>query len=99
VTRDHSAGDLDESGRVSTAITRAVGAESGLDLDTVRGRVSAGDRFLLCSDGLTRAVSDDQIEQWLALPDAQAAVDALLKATMAAGAPDNVTVVLVEAYT
>jgi serine/threonine protein phosphatase PrpC len=98
VTRDHSAGDVDASGRVSTAITRAVGAESTLDLDTVRGRVSAGDRFLLCSDGLTRTLSDAQIQEWLALPDAQASVDGLLKATLDAGAPDNVTVVLVEAY-
>jgi serine/threonine protein phosphatase PrpC len=98
VTRDHSAGGVDPSGRVSTAITRAVGAEPTLELDTVRGRVAAGDRFLLCSDGLTRAVSDDQIQRWLELPDAQASVEGLLKATLDAGAPDNVTVVVVEAY-
>jgi type VI secretion system protein ImpM len=98
VTRDHSAGDVDESGRVSTAITRAVGAEPTLDLDTIRGRVTAGDRFLLCSDGLTRTLSDDEIQRWLELPDAQASVEGLLQATLDAGAPDNVTVVVVEAY-
>jgi serine/threonine protein phosphatase PrpC len=97
VTRDHSVG-ADASGRVSTAITRAVGAEPDLELETVRGRVSAGDRFLLCSDGLTRTLSDDQIQRWLELPDARASVEGLLKATLDAGAPDNVTVVVVEAY-
>jgi type VI secretion system protein ImpM len=99
VTRDHSAGDVDESGRVSTAITRAVGAEPALELDLIRGRVMPGDRFLLCSDGLTRTVPDDEIQRWLDLPDAQASVNALLKATLDAGAPDNVTVVIVEAFT
>ena len=63
LTRDHS---LAESGRASeagrrTAITRAVGGEPTLTLDLYRDRVRAGDRFLLCSDGLTRAVPEAQI--------------------------------------
>ena len=69
-----------------------------LELDLIRGRVMAGDRFLLCSDGLTRTLTDDEIQRWLDLPDAQASADGLLKATMDAGAPDNVTVVIVEAF-
>jgi len=60
--------------------------------------VRAGDRFLLCSDGLTRTVAEDQIEMWMGNPDIQVSVDGLIKATLDAGAPDNVTVVIVEGY-
>ena len=60
-------------------------------------RVAPGDRFLLCSDGLTRAVPDLVIRRWLAHEDIREAVKGLIKATLEAGAPDNVTVLIVEA--
>ena len=59
--------------------------------------VQADDRFLLCSDGLTRTLTEEQIGSWLEKPIA-AAVDGLIKDTLAAGAPDNVTVLIVEGY-
>ena len=97
LTRDHSLAESE--GAVSTAITRAVGGEETLLLDIVRDRVHAGDRFLLCSDGLTRTVSDGQIRAWLEHDDIRGAVDGLIKATLDAGAPDNVTALIVEAFT
>jgi type VI secretion system protein ImpM len=101
LTRDHSL--VEESGgdveaHASTAITRAVGGELTLALDLYRDRVRIGDRFLLCSDGLTRAVPAPQIQEWMRHESIRAAVDGLLKTTLDAGAPDNVTVVIVEAY-
>jgi type VI secretion system protein ImpM len=96
LTRDHSLADAEGEG--STAITRAIGGEETLALDLYRDRVAAGDRFLLCSDGLTRVVPEEQIRTWLAHDDIQAAVDGLLKATLDAGAPDNVTILVVEAF-
>jgi type VI secretion system protein ImpM len=98
LTSDHSAGELDESGNATSAITRAVGAESELVLDLHRGHVSAGDRFLLCSDGLTRIVPPTRIQELMGQESTRAAVDCLLQATLEAGAPDNVTVVIVDAY-
>jgi type VI secretion system protein ImpM len=100
LTRDHS---LVESGAAagrddSHIVTRAVGVEPGLSLDLCRDRVRPGDRFLLCSDGLTRMVPEDQIEMWMGKPDIRTAVDGLIQATLDAGAPDNVTVVIVEGY-
>jgi type VI secretion system ImpM family protein len=100
MTRDHS---LVESGGPvgrdeSHIVTRAVGVEPRIALDLCRDRVLAGDRFLLCSDGLTRMVPDEQIEMWMANADIHASVDGLIKATLDAGAPDNVTVVIVEGY-
>lgn len=79
------------------AITRAVGGESTLALDMRRDRVRLGDRYLLCSDGLTRELSEAQIAAAMSSPDVQSCAKALIDATLQAGARDNVTVVIVEA--
>ena len=100
LTRDHSAEDLERPGgrELSNAVTRAVGIQPTLTLDVLRDEVCAGDRFLLCSDGLTRTISDPQIEALMENGDIGAAVEGLIMATLAAGAPDNVTVLIAEAY-
>jgi type VI secretion system protein ImpM len=100
LTRDHSlaeSGELAE-GESSSAITRAIGGEPTLALDVYRDRVRTGDRFLLCSDGLTRTLSDSRIQELMGHESIRTAVDSLIAATLAAGAPDNVTVVVVEAF-
>lgn len=99
LTNDHSPAEVGSSGRhESHAVTRAVGAQSALDLDLHNDHVLAGDRFLLCSDGLTRTVPEAQLRAWLESPDVRAAVDGLIQASLAAGAPDNVTALVVEAF-
>lgn len=100
LTRDHSVA-AEANGMTSVpsnVITRAIGGEATLTLDVCRDRVNAGDRFLLCSDGLTRMVPEEQIQAWMQHEDIRAGVDGLIDATLTAGAPDNVTVVIVEAY-
>lgn len=98
LTVDHSAAVTVQGQRIDTnVVTRAVGVSPGLLLDEIRDEVRAGDRFLLCSDGLTRKIPDTQIEAWLQHADIDVAVEGLIDATLAAGAPDNVTVVVVEA--
>ena len=79
------------------AITRAVGGEDTLLLDVRRDRVRLGDRYLLCSDGLTRELTDERIAELMAGEDMQQCAKALIDATLQAGARDNVTVVVVEA--
>lgn len=79
------------------AITRAVGGEDTLLLDVRRDRVRLGDRYLLCSDGLTRELTDERIAELLGGEDLQQCAKALIDATMEAGARDNVTVVIIEA--
>jgi len=98
LTRDHNLAELEgATGRDVHAVTRAVGGESTLTLDLHRDSVRLGDRYLLCSDGLTRAVPDGQIRAWLEHADIGGAVKGLIRATLDAGAPDNVTVLIVEA--
>jgi serine/threonine protein phosphatase PrpC len=79
------------------AITRAVGGEGTLALDVRRDKVHLNDRYLLCSDGLTRELTETQITAALSLPDVESCAKRLIEATLKAGARDNVTVVVIEA--
>jgi serine/threonine protein phosphatase PrpC len=98
LTRDHSLAELEGSApNESSVITRAVGVEPELELDVHRDGVRPADRFLHCSDGLTRVVAADVITNWMKHPDIEEAVKGLIQATLDAGAPDNVTVVIAEA--
>ena len=99
LTKDHSLSELiGTDASESSVITRAVGVDQDLSLDIHRDAVRPDDRFLLCSDGLTRVLPESEIRGWLQQPDIQTAVDGLIKATLNAGAPDNVTVLIAEAH-
>ena len=102
LTTDHTwATELhleNESGEEADhAITRAVGGESTLQLDVRRDRVRLGDRYLLCSDGLNRELTSAKIAELLGQGDVHEAARALIDATLAQGARDNVTVVVIDA--
>lgn len=76
-------------------ITRAIGIESAALTEAVTGMVEADDLFLLCSDGLTEHVGDDELAPFLAQDwPAQALADGLIAETLARGARDNVTAVV-----
>jgi type VI secretion system protein ImpM len=77
-------------------ITRAVGAEQMLRLDQVSGKARAGDRFLLCSDGLYGALDLEAVIGALGIGETQKCTQALLDAALLAGASDNVTAVVVD---
>ncbi len=60
----------------------------------------AGDRYLLCSDGLSDVITDETIEHaMVAFPDGLECGQRLIKLTLSAGAPDNVTVVVIDVTT
>ena len=79
----------------SNIVTRSIGG-GVFELSRLRHRAEAGDRFLLCSDGLTNVVGDAEIAAELAAPPRAAALR-LRDHVLARGAPDNVTIVIVEA--
>ncbi|MFH1844024.1 MAG: protein phosphatase 2C domain-containing protein [bacterium] len=80
----------------SGMITRAIGIGDETSFEITDGSLASGDCFLLCSDGLTDAVRDDHIARLLQANDPeQTVVDSLIAAALAAGGPDNVTVVMV----
>ena len=72
-----------------------VDASPELDLDSFE--VSAGERWLLCSDGLNAVLGDELIERIMReTSDLRATVDTLVDLTLAGGSPDNVTIAVVE---
>jgi PPM family protein phosphatase len=106
LTDDHSlVGELVRSGRLSpeeaethpqrSVITRALGTEPDVDVDTFTVEAEQGDIYLLCSDGLTDMISPRDI---LAAVDTSKDLDdaarALVSAANAGGGEDNITVVL-----
>ncbi|USU10281.1 protein phosphatase 2C domain-containing protein [Sphingomonadaceae bacterium OTU29MARTA1] len=76
-------------------LARAIGVGARIAVDVVADTVEAGDRFLLCSDGLSGQVPDAGLATIMAAPGQSVAIEALIARALAAGAPDNVTVILV----
>jgi serine/threonine protein phosphatase PrpC len=79
-------------------LLRALGREPDVQVELSESPINAGDRLLLCTDGLTRMVSDEELA--LALKrfpgDPQAACEHLVNAANDNGGPDNITVVVIE---
>jgi len=107
VTRDHSlVEDLVERGELTreqarthphkNLITRALGAEPDLMADCFRQPLAPGDCLLLCSDGLSNVVNEQEMLYEVVHGGAQEqCCQRLLNIALSRGAPDNVTVVLV----
>jgi hypothetical protein len=86
-----------ESHPERNVITRSLGAGTPLDIDWWMITPSTGDRYLLCSDGLFKGVSDTTIAQVLAgATDREVAAATLLDAALEAGGTDNISLVLVD---
>jgi len=106
LTNDHSLVDeLMRQGRLTpeeavehpqrSVITRALGPEGTVEVDTRSFRARSGDVYLLCSDGLTTMLAEPRIaELLLANPRLRDAGEALIAAANAAGGRDNITVLL-----
>lgn len=106
VTRDHSAvQELLDAGLISpeeasthpraNVITRAIGADGAeVMLDKITDRLRAGDRFLLCSDGLSKTLAAEEIATLLG--DGKTAAHPLIAAALDRKTNDNVTAVTVE---
>jgi PPM family protein phosphatase len=76
-------------------ITRAIGVSRDVEVDSMSLELVAGDQLLLCSDGLTGVVSDQQIAETLeGTDDPDEAVHRLIGLANDAGGPDNITVLL-----
>jgi len=106
LTRDHShVQDLVEQGLISeneaeshpmaNVITRAVGIGEPVDIESRLMDVRIGDQFLVCSDGLSRLVTNEEIGSMMAHSDSPEVVKSLLHTALVRGAPDNVTLICV----
>lgn len=85
-----------EQSQMQNVLLRALGQEPDVEVDVTEELILDGDAILLCSDGLTREVPDEQIATTLAnAEDAQSAADRLVSAANEAGGTDNITAVVV----
>ena len=107
ISHDHSyVQELVDNGSISadlapfhpmrSIVTRCLGATEEFELERRTGHVATGDRFLLCSDGLTEMLPDDEIAAILSGRSAADAVATLIDAALGRGASDNVTAVVVD---
>jgi type VI secretion system protein ImpM len=107
ITRDHTLIDeLMDSGVMSrevaaqqvgaNVITRAVGGQLTLALDMVRFQAVSGDRYLLCSDGLDKELSEAEIAELMAVGSCQSAAEALINHALSRSGRDNITVLVAE---
>lgn len=78
-------------------LARAVGVGEVLEIDGIIDEVEPGDLFLLCSDGLTGPVGDDELAGMLNGGETRPTLERLIALTLERGAPDNVTAILVRA--
>ena len=108
LTRDHSLmADMIEAGQLTpeearthpqrSVITRALGSDAHLHPDIYEINVETGDRLLICSDGLSGMVCDNEIESTLArVRDPQRCASQLVNEAIANGGHDNVTVIVAD---
>jgi serine/threonine protein phosphatase PrpC len=106
LTRDHSlVAELERSGQITpeaaehhpqrSIITRALGPEPDVEVDTYTLAGRPGDLFLICSDGLTSMISDDEVGSILrSAGSLDEAADELVRAANQSGGKDNITVIL-----
>jgi serine/threonine protein phosphatase PrpC len=85
-----------ESHPMANVITRAIGIEEPLDLDVLHLDFMEGDQFLLCSDGLSRLLSLEEIQNLMKTTLLEESVQTMIHTALVRGAPDNVTVIAVQ---
>ena len=96
MTADHTMADHGVKGPGAAHLSRAVGIWPTVPIDIVMGVPLADDVYLLCSDGLTKMLTDQMIgDVLLAEEELTTAVERLIAAANARGGKDNVTVILV----
>lgn len=78
------------------ALTRCIGQPSPLEVDVIRRPLAAGDRFLFCTDGVTRLVPDSELGVLLGkAEDPKSATSGIVNLAVRRGGPDNATAVVV----
>lgn len=108
ITHDHSlVYELVKSGEITieeakthpqrNILTRALGSNEMLETEISEIEVAIGDKFLLCSDGLTNSIPEDLIKELMSKEeDPETIVDQLIDSANELGGADNITVILVE---
>ncbi|MFH1018237.1 MAG: Stp1/IreP family PP2C-type Ser/Thr phosphatase [Pseudomonadota bacterium] len=79
--------------QLKNIITRSVGVQEEVEVDTVVWKVEKDDRYLLCSDGLSNMVTDLEIEQAISVNEPEEASRVLVERANQRGGDDNITLI------
>jgi protein phosphatase len=99
IDADLLAVERSEAHSLSNILLRAVGSESRLQVDGKIERLRAGDRYLLCSDGLFRELDPGALANYLGHQAPAECADALVRKACELGGRDNVTAVVIDFIT
>ncbi|MGR5126488.1 PP2C family protein-serine/threonine phosphatase [Photobacterium swingsii] len=89
--------DEAEQHPMANVITRAVGVDEKIDIDQLSGSLQSGDQFLLCSDGLTKELTEHEMTACFQATSVNEVGQALIHSALVRGASDNVTCAVVKA--
>lgn len=78
------------------ALTQAVGYRESVIVETVETTLATGDKFILCSDGLTRYVNEERLQRFADYQDPRDSVRRLVNAANEAGGADNISVIMIQ---
>jgi serine/threonine protein phosphatase PrpC len=96
LTRDHTLAESGVTGKYSANLSRALGISKRVKVDLVVDAPEPGDVYVVCSDGLSKMLTDPEIGEIIeAAPDIDAGVKNLVEAANARGGRDNITVILI----
>lgn len=98
LTKDHTLGaELGAKGKMATHLSRSVGIAESVEVDLMVDAPKVGDRYLVCTDGLTKMLSEQRMMEIAADGSSlEAAVERLIDEANEAGGKDNITVALIE---
>ncbi len=85
-----------ETHAMRNVLTRSLGFSERINVETQRLNIRPGDRYVLCTDGLTHMVTDEVIAELAGIPDPVHAVSLLIDVANAKGGEDNTTVIIVD---
>lgn len=80
----------------SNVVTRAVGVGDELELSKIRGDVAPGDRFLVCSDGLSRYFGLAELARVLGSEPLETVIESLIERALGSGGEDNISCIVVD---
>lgn len=97
LTKDHTLGaELGAKGKMATHLSRSVGIAETVEVDLMVDAPKPGDRYLLCTDGLTKMLTEDRMVEVAKEGDIDACVRKLIDEANDNGGKDNITIAMVE---
>lgn len=84
--------------QLKNIITRSVGVQEDVEVDTIVWKIQPGDAYLLCSDGLSNMMNDDEMQEIISKSDVEQGARDLVDLANSRGGEDNITLILLKVF-